>query len=681
MPDPDIAESLEQNDVFVEYSMERFEHRISAPPRRISNRFIEGGEPDAMSHRCSTQRAAPRAPSSCSSSSSAPPSSPDSSSASDENLHDDTMSGAGRHGNIVGLLHINNDLADRLDVLQDDNAALQQQVRKLRASQFDNIVLATSAPAPPADTAINNVEFIRASAAELHSDFVRASATGTDYVRSSVMRGLSDNIQTDYVHSSVRGDAKLFDPLSIALFNHDELHPENTLPEMHSLRREITELSEDKRLLLEENHCLEKEKRVLEAALAKAQRDVEDAAISIVDKISPMHGKVRMHALDSDVQRLCNLSRLLGDENGRLRSQIRDAEAVARMLKEDMGEMKSQNSRLMIEMSSARAQKEVLEQETERVKEAAAKAGREAECERARIMEEVEGARRTMQGMREEEKRLINENVRLEREMGAVLESLEEFEERQVALRGEKQKAAADASQLEAELADALARVVDEVDTRRKAVERAERAEALVLELRQEAADLRFQMQRMAQELESEKVGREAALQEMALLRLRERALTQDIRQLVRTGSNVDVAGPHQQLMLLPASPRGANPAAVLESQLGTWLSERADLQEVDKDLQQQVEKLARGLSESLQDMEDELFKWKNVTAHLEVALRQARDRSSLCEKNAKCLLSHLLPPSSSSPSTKNALHAAAASGALAGFGLLAYAKLKKSTE
>ncbi|MCO5583700.1 hypothetical protein L7F22_037614 [Adiantum nelumboides] len=659
MLDPNLAESLEEGNVFVEYSLERFEHRISAQPRRSSNRFIEEDEQPALprteSHRGSTMCITTTG-SSCSSSSSAPPSSRESSSGSDENVHDDAMPTPGLSGHPP---YISNHLVDRLSSLQDDNAALQEQVRKLRASQFDNIILATSAPAsPPAGTGVN---------------FVQATMT--------------DAMQPSFVPSSMRSlsdvDVKLFDPLSIALFSEKELHHEGVnLPEMQSLRQEIAELSEDKRLLLAENHCLEKEKHALKESLTKARREIEDAAISVVERISPSKGSLRVHALDSDVQHLCNLSRLLGDENGRLRSQIRDKETEIRIVKEEMGEMKTQNSRLVIETSSARAQREVLEDEIERIKEAALKAGREAEVAKAHLLEEVEGTRRTMQGMREEEKRLIGENVRLEREMGAVLESLEEFEERQVALRGEKQRAAIEASQREAELSDALERVANEVDACRKAVERADRAETLALELRQEVADLRFQMQKMAQELECEKAGREAALQEMAFLRLRERALTQDMRQLVRTG---DVAGPQQQqqhhLMALPAgiliSPHGSTTAAAaLESQLSTWLSERADLQEVDKELHQQVEKLVRGLSQSLQDMEDQLLHWKGITAHVELALHQARDRSSLFECHAKTLLSHLLPHSSS-PS-KRALHAAAASGALASIGLLAYVKLKK---
>ncbi|MCO5553656.1 hypothetical protein L7F22_007181 [Adiantum nelumboides] len=659
MLDPNLAESLEEGNVFVEYSMERFEHRISAQSRRSSNRFIEEDEQPALprteSHRGSTM-CITTAGSSCGSSSSAPPSSRESSSGSDENVHDDAMPAPGLS---VHPPHISNHLVYRLSSLQDDNAALQEQVRKLRASQFDNIVLATSAPAsPPASTGVN---------------FIRATVT--------------DAMQPSFVPSSMRSlsdvDVKLFDPLSIALFSEEELHHEGSnLPEMQSLRQEIVELSENKRLLLAENHCLEKEKHALEASLTKARREIEDAAISVVERISPSKGNLRVHALDSDLQRLCNLSRLLGDENGRLRSQIRDKETEIRIVKEEMGEMKTQNSRLVIEMSSARAQREVLEDEIERIKEAALKAGWETEVAKAHLLEEVDGTRRTMQGMREEEKRLIGENVRLEREMGAVLESLEEFEERQVALRGEKQWAAIEASQREAELSDALERVANEVDACRKAVDRADRAETSALELRQEVADLRFQMQQMVQELECEKAGREAALQEMALLRLRERALTQDMRQLVRTG---DVAGPQQQqqhhLMTLPPGisilPHGSTTAAAaLESQLSTWLSERADLQEVDKELHQQVEKLVRGLSQSLQDMEDQLLHWKGITAHVELALRQARDRSSLSECHAKTLLSHLLPHSSS-PS-KRALHAAAASGALASIGLLAYVKLKK---
>ncbi|KAI5073350.1 hypothetical protein GOP47_0011363 [Adiantum capillus-veneris] len=652
MLDPNLAESLEEGNVFFEYSMERFEHRIPAQPRRSSNQFIEEDEqptlPRMESHRGSTLRITSTG-SSCSSSTSAPPSSRESSSGSEDNGHDDAIPAAGLSGHPP---HINNHLVDRLNSLQDNNAALQDQVRQLQASQFDNIVLATSAPAD----------------------------TGVDSVRATV----SDAMQPSFVPSSMRSlsdvDVKLFDPLSIALFSEEELHHEGAnFPEVHSLQQEITELSEDKRLLLAENHHLEREKHVLEASLAKARREIEEAAISIVERISPSKGNLRVHALDSDVQRLCNLSRLLGDENGRLRSQIRDKEAEIRIMKEEMGDMKTQNSRLVIEMSSARAQREVLEEEIERIKEAAAKAGREAEEARARLLEEVEGARRTMQGMREEEKRLISENVRVEREMGAVLESLEEFEERQVALRGEKQRAAIEASQWEAELSDALARVANEVDACRKAVERAERAETSALELRQEVADLRFQMQQLAQELESEKAGREVALQEMALLSLRERALTQDMRQLVRTG---DMAGPQQHhLMALPAgvsiSPCGGTTAvAALESQLSSWLNERADLQEVDKELHEQVEKLVRGLSESLQDMEDQLLHWKGINAHVELAIRQARNRSSLSEHHAKTLLSHLFPDSSSL--SKRALHAVAASGALASIGLLAYAKLKK---
>lgn len=667
MLDPNLAASLEEGNVFVEYSMERFEHRISAQPRRSGNRFIEEEEPTVLplestlprteSGNLSTKRISSTA-SSCSSSNSVPPSSPESSSGSEDNVHNDAM-----HARFTGHLpHINKNLTDQLNSLQDNNAALQQQVRQLRASQFDTIVLATSAPAsPPADT---GVEFVRATAEAMQPSFVPSSR-----------RGLSDV------------DVKLFDPLSIALLSEEELQPEGVnLPEVHLLRQEIAELSEDKRLLLAENHCLEKEKRVLEAALTKARREIEDAAISVVERISPTKGSLRVHALDSDVQRLCNLSRLLGDENGRLRLQIRDKEAEVRLMKEEMGEMKTQNSCIMIEMSSARAQREVLEEEIERIKEASVKAGQEAEDASVRLLEEVEGHRRTTQGMREEEKRLISENVRLEREMGAVLESLEEFEERQVALRTEKQRAAVEASQREAELSDALERVASETDACHKAVERAERAEASALELRQEAADLHFQMQRMAQELESEKAGREAALQELALLRLRERALTQDMRQLMRTR---DVAGTQQQqqqqhhhLMPLPAGaltlPCGGMGMAALESQLSTWLRERADLQEVDKELHQQVEKLARALSQSLQDMQDQLLHWKGITSHVELALRQARDRSTLSEHQAKTLLSHLLPPSSSP--CKRALHAAAASGTLAGFGLLAYAKLKKSS-
>ncbi|KAH7441702.1 hypothetical protein KP509_03G049800 [Ceratopteris richardii] len=644
-----LPKSFEEDDVFVEYSMERFEHRISGHhsirPSTGNGLVIENREDDCaippfrgapISRRCSVTRMNSNR-SSFSGSSSGPPSSPESSSGSDDGNGVVPKSPVMRNQRPP---NINNNLFNTLATLQDDNVSLQQQIRNIRASQLDSVVVAMSNPVSHS----------------LHNMATNFTQTSTENLHSNHSSNILGNI-----------DMKLFDPLSITLFTEEELHPEGTdRPDIHILGRDVDAFSDDKRILLQEKHSLEKGEYALETALTKARREIEDAAVSVIGRLSPSKGHHAVSTSDSDVQRLCNLSRLLADENEHLRAQLHENEAEVRIAKADLGEMKTQNSQLMMELSSTRAEKVMLEEELEILREREEKSAEEAEKERARILKDLEEARTTTKQMQEEKNQLISEKARLEKEMWSVLESLQEFKERQTESAGENQTSG---NQLELDISNAMdcpSRKAEACQGRRDG------AETSILEPQEQAADLRLQLQLLAQELDIERAGRRAALEDMALIRLRERTLVQDIKHLLER----EHATEQQDLQVAPSGGSTSSQTATvtvptLESQLSQWLRERANLQDADKEHQQQIEKLAKGLSQSLQDMQDELLHWKNITSQLEQALNQARERNVIFHQGFS-----YLHPNSPGP-VRSTLHAAAASGALAGFGLLAYAKLR----
>ncbi|MCO5560504.1 hypothetical protein L7F22_014119 [Adiantum nelumboides] len=419
-----------------------------------------------------------------------------------------------------------------------------------------------------------------------------------------------------------------------------------------SLKEEIASLKKQVESLSNENSSLRKSKRDVEDTLALTKMELaESEAKNAESDFAAAESRARMAALDQDVEKLCELSKLLSEENATLQAQIQERDAVIRVMKE--------TEKCSVEketMESLAAEKQALEAEVKALQRRLEEKEREWEREMGamqKVVEEMRLDREELHAVKEETK-VEKEALHAEKEglqaevIKALMQAKEERERLEGSLDKSEQKAASEAAKV-AELADQVA------------------------ELEEAVVEYEGEMKHLSEDVE--RAAAEAAASKERASKL-EADLAQRSTKLA-VSDDLDIAQ--------------------LSRQLSSLLFYRESSSEVDRLVQVEFENMTQVFSRSLAQVEAKISEWKERMNLLEEALEAATNSATSSQQTATHLLSELSavtsvlnkpcppkappPPPSSPPrrraSTCNLIPATAvASGALAG-GIYAFKLLR----
>eukprot|EP01018_Ginkgo_biloba_P040037 Gb_03606 [translate_table: standard] len=360
------------------------------------------------------------------------------------------------------------------------------------------------------------------------------------------------------------------------------------------LRNELAVISQEKLELKAHNETLVRENEELVAALAEARQEAPENIPD--DKNSNSNSRVG-NALewDPDVQQLFSLSQLLSDENAKLREKMNEMQSEISGLESEIGSVNARNDDLLKEVGCLKAEKEELGGEIHRLSNEVKNAVQEAKSD---IIPEFP-AENNNNINEEDQKRMYEENQRLEKELSEVNEYLVAVEQHNLELQSKLQSTSNEN--------DELCSRLSHFEEDKKAME------ATISDLRSKIADEIFKAKETSQDLQKKKNSSAALEEEIKLLKSNEKSISEDLKKANSCLSSLDNTS--RTLKDFPA----------LETQISFWSKEKRRIPENKEELH----KLISRFSESLTNMQQELVRWKVKSEGLQAAFDNVVQKDS----------------------------------------------------